>query len=93
MKTIKDTLIERGYPERQAQITSANLSKLTGMFKNALDIWMENGKETPMTIRDFSISDLMSRFKGMTYPAALLTLEWLERDYSNAKLAIEKGIR
>lgn len=93
MKNIKETLIERGYPERAAEITSSKLDNLTGKFKEALDAWIENGSEHQLEVKDFSISGLMSRFKGMTYPAALLTLEWLNRDYAQAKVAIERGIR
>lgn len=93
MKTIKEILIERGYPERAAEITSVNLSKLNGKFKDALYTWIESGKETPIEIKEFSILGLRTRYKEMTYPAALLTMDWLNRDYSKAKLAIEKGIR
>lgn len=93
MEEIKKILIERGYPERIAATTAANLSKLTGRFGDALKQWVQKGANTVMESHGYTTTSLMERFKGMTYPAALLTIDWLERDPKMAKQAIEKGIR
>lgn len=93
MKNIKEILIERGYPEDAAIITSNNLSKLTGRFQVAIDKWLSDGMEYNIESHGYSAQGLMSRFKGMTYPAALLTLDWLEREPEKAKTTIERGIR
>lgn len=93
MKSIKEILIERGYPEAAAIATSNNLSKLTGRFQEALHKWLSDGLESDIESHGYSSNGLMSRFKGMTYPAALLTLDWLEREPEKAKKTIEQGIR
>ena len=93
MDNLKDILIERGYPEKAAIVTAQNLLKLTGRFASALQNWVDT-KDTPKVESHGYTSDgLLKRFKGMTYPAALLTLDWLDREPEKAKSAIERGIR
>lgn len=93
MEEIKKILIERGYPERIAATTAVNLSKLTGRLAEALKDWVDKNNNPEVESNGYSTTSLMERFKGMAYPAALLTIDWLERDPVTAKQAIEKGIR
>ncbi len=93
MKSTKEILIERGYPESAAMVTSSNLSKLTGRFLRAIDRWLVDETESDLDSHGYSSKELMARFKGMTYPAAVLTLDWLEREPEKAKRTIEQGIR
>ena len=90
---ITKILIERGYPENAAIQTAGNLEKLAGEYKDALQGWLESEECADLSEAGYSAKGLMARFPGMTYPAALLTLDWLRRDPENAKKTIEKGIR
>lgn len=93
MKPTKDILMSRGYPEQAAIITGEKLDKLSGKFAIARDKWLKDSIETIIESNGFSTSGLMQRFKGMTYPAALLSIEWLEREPTKAKPIILRGIR
>ena len=93
MEDIKSILIERGYPEKIAASTAVNLSKLTGRLADALKVWLDETKMPEMESHGYTTTSLMEKFRGMTYPAALLTIDWLERDPELAKQAIEKGIK
>lgn len=93
MENIKKILIERGYPEKAAETTASNIAKLSGEMKEAIQTWLHTNKETDMGSNGYTISSLMNRFKGMTYPAALLTIDWLKREPETAKKAIERGLR
>lgn len=93
MKSTKEILLEHGYPEQAATVTEENLDKLSGKFAIARDKWLNDSIETDIESNGFSTSGLMQRFKGMTYPAALLSIEWLEREPEKAKPIILRGIR
>lgn len=93
MEKIIKTLIERGYPENAAKHTANNLMKMAPELQEALQDWIDTGKMPVMKANDYSTDVLMTRFQGMTYPAALLTIDWLIRDPQKAAAAIEKGIR
>lgn len=93
MENIKKILIERGYPEKAAETTASNIAKLSGEMKAAFQTWLNSSKETDLEAYGYTISGLMNRFKGMAYPAALLTIDWLKREPETAKKAIERGLR
>lgn len=93
MKGTKEILIERGYPESAAIATSKNLSKLSGRFRLAIDKWLSEESESEIESQGYTSKGLMARFQGMTYPGAILTLDWLEREPEKAKRTIEQGIR
>lgn len=93
MENLKDILIERGYPEKAAIVTAQNLLKLTGRFASSLKNWVDTQDSPLVETHGYSSDGLMRRFKGMTYPAALLTLDWLDREPEKAMSAIERGIR
>ncbi len=93
MEDIKKILIARGYPEGAASQVAPKLAKLSGNLKEAASAWLETGAEPEVSSNGYSTKSLMKRFSGMTYPAALLTIDWLEREPEKAKKAIEAGIR
>lgn len=86
-------LIERSYPENAAITVAQKLTTLKGKFKGAASEWLSTGHEAEVAANGYSTKSLMERFPGMTYPAALLTIDWLNRDPEKAKHTIEKGIR
>lgn len=93
METIKNILIERGYPEKPATLVAEKLAHISPSLKPSLDAWLKDGKETDESAEGFSTSSLMQKQKGMTYPAALLSIDWLLREPQKAKTIIEKGIK
>ena len=93
MENITTTLIGNGYSEVEAKIVAEKLSNLTGLFKDAAAAWLSTTEETEISSHGYSTKSLMKRHPRMTYPAALLTIDWLEREPEKAKPIIEKGIR
>ena len=85
-------LIERGYPEKQAVSAASNLLNVDNQLQNGLHLWLTIGKETDYQIEGFKLSKLKQKF-DMTYPAALLTIDWLIKEPELAKKSIDHGIR
>jgi len=93
MKQIKTILSERGYTEKQINILEEKLSKIDLSLKQGLDNWLEDSNvETDYTISGVTLSEIKKKFK-MTYPAALLTMDWVIREPEKAIESINKGIR
>ena len=92
MKTIQDILIERGYPEKQAIAVAADLQTIDPALNNGLQSWLTDQTETDYRIEGFQLSELKRKF-DMTYPAALLTMDWLIKEPELAKKSIQRGIR
>ena len=92
MKAIQDILIERGYPEKQAILVASNLQTLAPTSKAGLTSWLADQTETDYLIEGFKLSELKQKF-DMTYPAALLTMDWLIKEPELAKKSIQRGIR
>lgn len=93
MERLIKTLIERDYPEKIAIKTAENLSRMVPELRESLAEWVETERCPDIEEAGYSTSGLMTRFKGMTYPAALLTIDWLKRDPKKAAEVIESGIR
>jgi len=93
MKQIKTTLSERGYTEKQIPVLEEKLTKIDLSLKQGLDNWLEDSNaETDYTISGVTLSEIKKKFK-MTYPAALLTMDWVIREPEKAIESINKGIR
>lgn len=93
MEDIKDILLSRGCPVNQIETISHKIANLSAQLKPAITTWLENESIPVVEIDGYSTDDLMSRFKGMQYPAAILLLDWLLKDPQTAKEAINRGIR
>lgn len=91
-KDIKKTLIERGYPEKQADSVASDLLEIDQTLQKGLLLWLENQEEEDYQIESFKLSELKQKF-DMTYPAALLTIDWLIKDSELATKSINQGIR
>ena len=93
MKQIETTLLGRGYTEKQANVLAEKLSTIDSALKQGLDNWLEdNDVETDYAISGVTLSEIKKKFK-MTYPAALLTMDWVIREPERANESINKGIR
>lgn len=92
MEQIKQILMKRGYNEKQAIVASKELLGLDERLKGAFSLWMDKDKEIDFTIEGVCLSNLKAKFK-MTYPAALLTMDWVIKEPEKAKNALIKGIK
>lgn len=92
MERIKSILMERGYNEKQAIVASKELQDINETLKNAFALWADKEEETDFMIEGICLSELKSKFK-MTYPAALLTMDWIIKEPKKAIESINRGIR
>lgn len=89
---IQSTLIKGGYPEKQAQSVAKELIEVSSPLQPLLQSWITEGTENDFTAERFSILELKKRF-NMTYPAALLSIDWVLKEPEIAIRAINRGIR
>lgn len=87
------TLKERGYSDHSIKLMMADLMCLAAPLDRMLQVWLDNEKEqSDYSCCDFSIRSLQ-RERGMKYPAALLTIDWLMKEPEKAKRSLTKGIK
>ena len=89
---ISKVLIERGYKEKTAIIVAENLLAIDDCLVDILNNWIKYETETDFIAEGFSLLSIKEKF-DMTYPAALLTMDWLLKEPSIAKKAIQRGIK
>ena len=85
-------LVKRGFTQLQARKLAEELNKVDAKLRPALEKWLNDGFETDYTVQGFSISGLMKQY-DLTYPAAILSLDWILKDPDNAIKCIKKGLR
>ena len=78
---LKNKLIhDLSYSAASASITAEDHSKIQFIdLKNALKNWIQTNTQTLITTGDYSTESLMDNYH-MTYPAALIFLNWLRVD-------------
>lgn len=91
MENIRDILVKRGYPEKKALSVASDLLKIDASLVDALQRWLFTEEETDFQIEGFVLSELKHKF-DMTYPAALLTMDWLIKEPEQAIKSINRGI-
>ena len=84
--------MQHHYPERQAILTAQELTELSDSLQPLLSSWIEKDEETDYSVQGFTLMGLKNMFE-MTYPAALLTIDWLIKDPIEAVNAITSGIK
>lgn len=92
MKSIEDILMKRGYPEKQAFSVANDLQEIDASLQDALQRWLSQEEETDFQIEGFKLSELKQKF-DMTYPAVLLTMDWLIKEPELAIQSINRGIK
>lgn len=85
-------LMERRYTEKQAASVASDLLDVDEQLKDGLQHWLATNEEKDYEVADFKLSELKQQF-DMTYPAALLTIDWLIKEPDLAMKAIKRGIR
>ena len=92
-KKLSDILVkELDYSEYEARVTANDLINLQPRFQPALEKWATSREETEISIGAISSIKLM-RDKKMTYPAALIALDWVATDPETAVPILTSDIR
>ena len=86
------TLIANQYSEKQAEGLVTELLNLDIVLVPCLETWVKDGKELDFEAEGFTLLGLKTKY-NMTYPAALLSIDWLIKDPILAKEAISKGVK
>lgn len=92
-QNIEKVLVERcKYTKKQAILITNELMQIDTMLIPLLNKWIEDGIEHNYSVKEFTLYDIQSKY-NMTYPAALLTIDWLIKDPKVATEAIEHGLK
>lgn len=83
-------LMVHNYAQKQATLTAQELMDISECLKPLLVKWMEQNEESDYAAEGFTLLELKQKF-DMTYPAALLTIDWLIKEPILAKKAIATG--
>lgn len=82
-------LLERGYPEQAADVVSGELLHVADELRPGLEEWLADGSMHDYSSNGYSVIELMNSRK-MTYPAALLTVDWLIKEPDQALRALQR---
>lgn len=86
------TLIDNNYPVKQAEGVAEELLCVDSSLVPIVESWLQGGEEKDFVVENYSILGLKKKF-DMTYPAALLTLDWIIKEPIIAIDAISRGIK
>ena len=90
---IYNVLLERGYDEKSAQLVATELMALNKPLDTYLEKWIQNESDiSDYGAHCYSIKQLMEE-RNMTYPAALLTMDWLMKEPDEAVASLKRGIK
>ena len=80
---IVETLKQRGYDEKSANLVANDLLELKSPLDKYLQEWIDDGIIRDFKTNNYSITCLM-KDRSMTYPAALLTIDWIIKEPDKA---------
>ena len=89
---IYTALIENGYSEKSANIILEDLLHLSSPLDKYLMEWIDNGNCKDFVYDGYSVQDFQKK-RGMKYPAALLTMDWLIKEPERTKESLKRGLR
>lgn len=92
MEEIKNILISRGYTEKQALAIAPELLQMDNSLQKGFRCWLVSEEEADYIVEGFKLSELKHKF-DLTYPAALLTIDWLIKEPERAIKSINRGIK
>ena len=85
---IRQILCNRNYSDMTAALVAKELMKIEDDLKPLLQSWLQDDSNNQdYFIAGYSISQLQKE-RGMTYPAAILTIDWLMKDPDKAKVSL-----
>ena len=90
---IYNVLLERGYDENSARLVATELTMLHDPLDVYLEKWVQNKSDIMnYDANGYSVKQLMEE-RGMTYPAALLTMDWLIKEPDAAVASLKRRIK
>ena len=90
---IYNILTGRGYDAKSASIIIPELQVLIAPLDTYFEQWVKDESSTQDYVSNgYSIKQLMEE-RGMTYPAALLTMDWIIKEPENAIRSLKRGIK
>lgn len=92
-KYIYNVLMGRGYNAYSAQLVTEDLSKLSDPLNDYLLSWLnDESYNEDFETNGYSISQLQTE-RRMSYPAALLTMDWLMKEPEKAIESLNRKIK
>lgn len=82
-------LTSQGYNSKAASMVAMEIVKVDNRLNPLVEKWLK-GEEDDFKSHGYSIFGLM-KSRSMTYPAALLTIDWLIKEPEAAKKSLERG--
>lgn len=84
-------LTEQGYQSKMAEMVAKELMNVDTRLNPLVEKWL-NGENDDYASQGYSIFGLMKE-RNMTYPAALLTIDWLIKEPEKAKQSLKRGTK
>lgn len=92
-KHIIETLLERGYDPHSARLVVPDLLQLSNQLQPLFNNWLNDENcQADYSVEGYAISSLVKE-RGMKYPAALLTIDWIIKEPEIALRSLTKGIK
>lgn len=88
---IRNKLKKDGYPDKASAMVALELSNVDSQLIPLVEKWLNDNEENYES-QGYNIFDLM-KSRRMTYPAALLTIDWLIKEPEKAKKSLENGVK
>lgn len=82
-ETMMKILEQKGYDKKSASLVANDLMQLESPLSDYLGQWVERDTITDYIVDGYSIVNLMQE-RSMTYPAALLTMDWIIKEPEKA---------
>ena len=89
---IIEILKEQGYPTFMLEKTADKVENLSQPLKESFSLWVESGIEPSLSIKGYSYSILIEKFK-MKQVGAFITLDWIMREPEKAIENLNRGIK
>lgn len=80
------------YDEQGAGLVFDHLETTSAEIREAAFLWVENGTVSDISAEGYDVERLQKEF-GMNPLAAILTLDWLQKDPASARQALKAGIQ
>lgn len=91
MNRLERRLIDSGYTPHGAHSAAEHISAMTDeRYRTAIALWAQYDRMTPLCEGGYTTDELMRHFH-MTYPAAVLFLDWYAKDSESARRALALG--
>ena len=90
-KIIKDSLInDLDCKESQAAGVVEKITKLSPEIYQAFEEWFNTGKISEIEVEGYTVASLRAKKKQLNVVGAFLTLDWLKREPTKAKFALNQ---